>query len=228
MSAARRVTGRFEVAGRPASWIRDGTLKGRPLAVVAHGAGAPMTSDFMEVVAEGLTARGLAVARFHFPYMEQHVREGRRLPPNPAHLLISTWRAMLDATRRWRTRGPLVLMGKSLGGRMASMLLAEGGAPEARAAVYLGYPLHAPGRTDKLRAEHLPDVPVPQLFVQGSKDALCDLHRLAPVIHRIGPRAKLHVVEGADHSLVVKRSRPFEEAAGWLDAVADFAKEATR
>jgi predicted alpha/beta-hydrolase family hydrolase len=187
-----------------------------------------MTSDFMEVVARGLVTRDIAVVRFNFPYMEQHVREGRRMPPNPTHLLLSTWRAVLDLARKWRTHGPLVLMGKSLGGRMASMLLAEGGAPDARAAVYLGYPLHAPGRTDKLRDEHLPDVSVPQLFVQGSKDALCDMHSFLPVLRRIGPSAKLHVVEGADHSLIVKRSRPFSEADSWLDAVGDFVKEAVR
>jgi predicted alpha/beta-hydrolase family hydrolase len=227
MSPSGATGGLLDVGGRRASWLREGTLTGRPLVLLAHGAGAAMKSDFMTVTARGLVERGCAVARFQFPYMEQHVREGKRMPPNPAPVLIATWRAMLAKARQWRTRGPLILMGKSLGGRMASMFLAEGDVPEARGVVYLGYPLHPPGKPDQLRSDHLPDVPVPQLFVQGSKDALCDLRRLAPVLARIGPAARLTVVEGGDHSLVVKKTRPLEGTEVWLDEVRAFIREVT-
>jgi predicted alpha/beta-hydrolase family hydrolase len=129
---------------------------------------------------------------------------------------------MLDIAARWRNRGPIVLAGKSMGGRMASMLLAEGRAPEAVGAIYFGYPLHPPGRPEKLRADHLPDVPVPQLFLSGTKDPLCDLALLKSVLKRLGRRAKLVAIEGGDHSLAKKRSDPLGGSEVWLDAAAEF------
>jgi len=221
-----RVSGVLSVGDREAGWVRDGPLDGRPLVVVGHGAGAPLTTPFMEAVAEGLVARGLAAVRFHFPYMEKRVREGKkRAAPDRQPVLLATWRAMLDERGGWDGAGPLVLAGKSLGGRMASMLLAEEPETDARGVVYLGYPLHPPGKTDKLRSEHLPDIRVPQLFVQGSRDSLCDLQLLGPVLERIGPSARLHVVQGGDHSLAPRRSAPLEGADVWLDVVARFVKE---
>jgi predicted alpha/beta-hydrolase family hydrolase len=157
--------------------------------------------------------------------MERRVREGTRRPPDRAPRLLAAWRSMIDVARRWRRRGPIVLAGKSMGGRMASMLLAEGRAPEAVGGVWFGYPLHPPGRPEKLRADHLPDVPVPQLFLSGTKDPLCDLSLLRPVLRRIGGAARLVTVEGGDHSLAVKRSAPLLGSDSWLDAAADFVRE---
>jgi predicted alpha/beta-hydrolase family hydrolase len=222
---ARAATGEFLVHDLPCSWVRDGTLAGRPLVLLAHGAGAPLDSTFMAGTADGLVGRGLCVARFHFPYMERRVREGTRRPPDRAPRLIATWRAMIDVARRWRNRGPIVVAGKSMGGRMASMLLAAGDAPEAVGAVWFGYPLHPPGKPEKLRADHLPDVPVPQLFLSGTKDPLCDLSLLRHVLRRIGASARLETVEGGDHSLAVKRSAPVSGSAAWLDAAAEFVHE---
>ena len=104
---------------------------------------------------------------------------------------------------------------------MASMLLAEGGAPEVVSAVYLGYPLHPPGRPEKLRAEHLAQVSVPQLFVQGEKDDLCQPAKLRAVLAKI-PSAKHLEIAGADHSLARSRKTPFEGSERWLDEVASF------
>lgn len=209
--------GEIEVEGRPVGFVREGPTGGRPLVVLAHGSSAPMTHPFLETVASGLVARGLTVARFHFPYMERRVREGVRRPPDRTELLLATWRAMLARAARWRSAGPLFLAGKSLGGRMASMVLAAGEAPAARGAIYLGYPLHPAGKPERLRDAHLPRVTVPQLFVSGTRDPLCDLDLLRPVLDRIGPSARLRLVEGADHSLA--------GSAGWLDAVAEFVRE---
>src|SRR5690606_18290536 len=117
------------------TWVRDGAIPKRPLVLLAHGAGAPYTSPFMVAVARGLAARGLCVVRFHFPYMEAAQRAGTTKPPDPEKRLLATWRAMIDRALALRGHGPLVLAGKSMGGRMASLLLAEGGAPEARGAV---------------------------------------------------------------------------------------------
>lgn len=220
------MTDSFEVEGRPVSWVRDGALRGRPLVVLAHGAGAPYTHPFMVRAAEGLAARGCCVVRFHFPYMEAAQREGRRRGPDPQRRLLATWRAMLDRAVALRGRGPLVIGGKSMGGRMASMLLAAGDAPEAVGAVYLGYPLHPPGKPEKLRAAHLGDVPVPQLFVQGARDKLCDPARLRPVLR--GLRDVEHLeLEGADHSLARSRKAPLADADVWLDAVAAFVERVT-
>ncbi|WP_127130998.1 alpha/beta family hydrolase [Georgenia sp. SYP-B2076] len=214
----------LEVDGRPVSWRRDGALAGRPLLVLAHGAGAPYTSPFMELAAQGLVGRGLCVVRFHFPSMEEAQRTGRRRPPDPAARMLTTWRAMVDCALAMRRHGPLVIGGKSMGGRMASMLLAQGRAPETVGAVYLGYPLHPAGRPEKLRAVHLADVPVPQLFVQGEKDPLCRPALLRAAL--AGVRGARHLeIPGADHSLARSRKDPAAGADEWLDAVAAFVHE---
>lgn len=222
MTAALR--GGFEVAGRPVGFLREGDLDGRPLVFLAHGAGAPWTSEFLQSAAEGLLARGLAVVRFHFPYMEEAVRSGRRLPPDRAPLLLDTWREMLQQAAQWSTKEPWVMAGKSLGARMASMLLAQQSQPRVRAAVYLGYPLHPAGDPRKLRSAHLAAVRVPQLFVSGSRDALCDLELLRPLVTGLSG-ATLEVVDGGDHSLAVRRAPAAEVRSAWLDRVAAFVTE---
>jgi len=211
---------------RRTRWIRRGALDGRPLVVLAHGAGAPMTSPFMEHVTAALVERGLAVARFDFPYMERARLEGRRRPPDASAVLLATWRTMLEAIPRWRgAPGPRVVGGKSLGGRMASMELAQGTPPDVVGAVYLGYPLHPAGRPERLRVAHLAEVAVEQLFVAGSRDGLATLATLRREVERLGPRARLHVVEGGDHSLARSRREPFAGSDAWLDAVAAFVRE---
>jgi predicted alpha/beta-hydrolase family hydrolase len=212
--------GELDVGGRPVGWRRDGAGDG--LVLFAHGAGAPLTSSFMAAVTAGLVQRGVSVCRFHFPYMEQRARGGRGGPPDRQPVLLATWQAVLERARGWPGGDRPVLAGKSLGGRMASVLLANGGAPGARGAVYLGYPLHPPRRTERLRAAHLRDVPVPQLFVSGTKDPLCDLRLLRRALEPLGDRARLVVVDGGDHSLAPSRREPLRGADAWLDAVRDF------
>ncbi len=217
--------GRLDVDARPTRWARAGVMDGRPIVLLSHGAGAGMDSTFQVAAAAGLVERGLVVARFDFPYMEQARVQDKRRPPDRQPVLLATWRAMLAAARRWKPGAPLVMAGKSMGGRVASLVLAgEDGPPpeDVVAAVYLGYPLHPAGRPERLRDAHLPAVAVPQLFVQGSRDALCDPALLAPVLKRLGGRARHHAVEGGDHSLALRRSAPLLGSEGWLDAVAAF------
>ena len=228
MGARRR--GRLHVDGRRADWLRDGALDGRPLLILAHGAGAGCESAPLEDAAQQLVARGLAVARFQFPYMQAARDSGRRRPPDRAAVLLATWSAMLAAARRWRGVERLVLGGRSMCGRMASLLLADGGAPAATGAVYLGYPLSPAGKPHVERAEHLPSVPVPQLFVSGDRDALADLSRLRRVLGAIrrargAGAARLHVVPGGDHGLAVRGPGAAGRHAAWLDAVAAFVHE---
>lgn len=216
----------FEVEGREARWERTGVMRGRPMYVFAHGAGAPMTSPFMDHVTEGLVERDVCVVRFHFPYMEQMVASDRRRGPDGKKVLLATWRGVLDEIGKMRDHGPIVIGGKSMGGRYASMLAARGDAPEACGLVYLGYPLHAAGKPDKMRSEHLPEVALPQLFVQGTKDPLCDLRRLRRVLKRV-PDARLVTVRGGDHSLAPSRKDPFARSDSWLDEIAEFIRDVT-
>ena len=175
--------------------------------VLAHGAGAPHTHPFMTAFARGLAGRGIDVVTFNFPYMER----GRRLP-DPAGRLEAAYRAVLHATReRLDRRGhpspQLMIGGKSMGGRIASQTVAAdvraGRDPGVAGLVLLGYPLHPPGRPDKLRAAHLPTIAAPMLFVQGSRDAFGRPDELRPVLAECAD-AELVVVEGGDHSFKVR------------------------
>jgi hypothetical protein len=213
--------GTFTAAGVEIRWLRDGDPS-MPIYLFAHGAGAPCTHPFMDETAVALRDRGLCVVRWNFPYMERNQREGRRRAPDRAPVLLETLRAVVATVCTWVPAPRLVLGGKSMGGRMASMLLAEDPPPAALAAVYLGYPLRAAGRPDRERAAHLSKVPVPQLFVTGSRDPLCSLDRLREVLAPLGARARLHVVEGGDHSLGVRGTAAASERSAWLDAIAVF------
>jgi uncharacterized protein len=164
--------------------------------VLGHGAGSGMASPFMAGIAGALVEQRLAVARFDFPYMHA----GRKAP-DAAPALVETWRLARAAVGE-RTGGlPLVAGGKSLGGRIASMAVAEG--MPAAALVFLGYPLHPPGRPEKLRRDHLGEIAVPMLFLQGSRDPFARTDLLAQTVAGLGQRATLVEVEGGDHSFRV-------------------------
>jgi uncharacterized protein len=185
----------FETPRGPTAGVIDRPDGAAAVVVLGHGAGSGMRSPFMAGIARGLVEQGLAVARFDFPYMHA----GRKAP-DPAPALIETWRLARAAVGE-RVPLPLVAGGKSLGGRIASMAVAEGMAVEAL--VFLGYPLHPPGRPEKLRREHLEHVSVPMLFLQGSRDAFAQPDLLAETLGRLGPRARLVEVDGGDHSFRV-------------------------
>lgn len=139
-------------------------------------------------------------------------------------MLVATIAALLGEVERWplAAHTPRVLAGKSMGGRMASLLLAEATPPGVCAAVYFGYPLSSAGKPSVSRAAHLERVRVPQLFVSGSKDSLCNLHALKTALAPLGEQAQLHVVEGGDHSLATSRREPLRGLDAWLDATATF------
>ena len=166
--------------------------------VVAHGAGTAMDHPFLVAFADGLAARGVATARFNFPYTERGDRA-----PDRAPVLEACYRAVLDAVRADPAlAGRLVIGGKSIGGRMASHLAASG--DDVDGLLFLGYPLHPAGRPQQLRAAHLPRIAAPMLFLTGTRDALCPLETLRPILAGL-PRATLHVVEDADHSFAVRK-----------------------
>ncbi len=212
-----------ESVGR-ASALLVRPARARWLYVLAHGAGAGMRHPFLEAVARALAHREVATFRYQFPYMER--RDGR---PNPPGVLEATVRAAVRAAASAAPGLSLVAGGKSLGGRMTSSAAARHPLDGVQGLVFLGFPLHPPKRPASERAQHLDAVSVPMLFLQGTRDDLADLSLLEPVCRRLGPRATLHVVEGADHSFrVLKRSgrtdtQVLDElvgaVAGWLSAL---------
>lgn len=189
------------------------------LLVFAHGAGAGQTHPFLVATAQGLATRGVDVVTFDFPYM--HV--GRRPPDRPG-VLEACFRQVVE----WARAHPslqaraLFIGGKSMGGRMATHLGAQG-LPGARGIVVLGYPLHPPGIPSRLRTAHLPAVTVPCLVVQGERDAFGTPAELGPVLAAMPKGATLHAVPGADHSLASRLERGpgppdsvLDVMAGWM------------
>ena len=190
--------------------------------VLGHGAGADQLSGFMRMAATGLAARGFDVMTFNFLYKEQ----GRSIP-DPKARLESCYQAVIKTalTHRKLKKNRLVIGGKSMGGRIASQVAAA--QPDGIAGlVFLGYPLHPPGRPDKLRDEHLKDMRAPMLFVQGERDAFGTAEEIRAVIKRLRLPAKIHEIKSGDHSFKVPKSLGvpqqnvyeviMDEVAGWL------------
>jgi hypothetical protein len=166
--------------------------------VLAHGAGAGMTHPFMSAVAHGLAERGIATLRYQFPYMERGAKR-----PDAPRLAQATVRAAVTAASRILPDAPLFAGGKSFGGRMTSQAQAASPLPGVRGLVFIGFPLHPPGRPSDERARHLFEVHVPMLFLQGARDDFADLRLLEPLIGRLGARATLVLFPAADHSFHV-------------------------
>ena len=168
------------------------------LLVLAHGAGAGQHHPFMVATARGLSDRGVDVVTFDFRY----VAERRRIPDRAA-VLEQRFRKVIDAARAWSHARRLFIGGKSMGGRIATHLGAQG-LDDLQGIVALGYPLHPPGKPDQLRIAHLPSITVPLLVVQGERDAFGTPQELRPHLDTMHSPVTLHVVPGADHSLAVK------------------------
>jgi hypothetical protein len=170
--------------------------------ILGHGAGTGQLSGFMVKFATELAARGIDAVTFNFFYAE-HGRGG----PDPNDKLETCYRAVIETIRAHKKlgRNRLAIGGKSMGGRIASQLAAVG-AGELAGLVFLGYPLHPPGKPEKLRSKHLPDIKAPMLFIQGSRDAFGTADELRAVFKQLKVHADLFVIEGGDHSFKVPKS----------------------
>ena len=196
----------------------------RALYVLAHGAGAGMAHRSMSAIAEGMAERGIGTLRYQFPYME---KGGKRPdPPNVAHLAVRA--AVAEAARR-APGLPLYAGGRSFGGRMTSQAQALAPLPGVRGLIFFAFPLHPAGKPTDERAEHLGDVEIPMLFLQGTRDDLATLDLLQPVVQRLDPRATLALLDGADHSFHVQArsgrtdkevmTEVLDIAADWIERV---------
>lgn len=186
----------------------------RTCLILAHGAGAPMDSPFMETMAGLLAKGGVDVLRFEFPYMAQRRIDGRKRPPNPQARLLEKWREVY-ALARTQVPGRLAIGGKSMGGRMASLLANELGAD---ALVCLGYPFYAAGKPEKPRVEHLADLQVPTLIIQGERDALGN--RTAVEGYTLAPAVEVYWMAAADHDFKPLKASGFTQEQH-LEAAAD-------
>ncbi len=193
--------------------------------VLAHGAGAGMTHPFLASVANGLAERGIGTLRYQFPYMEQ--RSKRPDTPKVAHAAVRA--AVLEAARLL-PKLPLFAGGKSFGGRMTSQAQAASQLLGVRGLIFLGFPLHPPGKPSDERAKHLFDVQIPMLFLQGTRDDFADLQLLEPLCKQLAPRATLKLFKDADHSFRVPARSGHTDSEvrhQMLDMVAEWIKGIT-
>ena len=196
-------------------WLWNGAVQGAGWTLIlAHGAGAPMDSQWMAEMAERLAVRGVNVLRFEFPYMAQRRRDGGKRPPNPQPVLLQCWREVFSEVRR-HVAGPIAIGGKSMGGRMASLLADELGAD---ALVCLGYPFYAAGKPEKPRVAHLAHVKTPTLIVQGERDALGN--RETVEAYTLSSAIEVHWLVAGDHDLKPLKASGYSHAQH-LEAAAD-------
>jgi hypothetical protein len=187
--------------------------------VLGHGAGGGQSSHFMVLAAEQMAARGVTTATFDFPYVIE-----RRKVPDKAPVLEASWRGAIETARAHDAfRGlPLFIGGKSMGGRIASHVAASH-AEGIRGLVFFGYPLHPPGRPDQRRDAHLPDVRVPMLFIQGTRDPFGSAGDIRELLPRLTSRASVHDVVDGDHSFKVRVSIAVRSQSAVFDEIFDAA-----
>jgi predicted alpha/beta-hydrolase family hydrolase len=219
MDSTRNVT--IEIDGGTAVsglWLMPPSA--RACLVLAHGAGAGMAHRSMTALAEGLAERRVATLRYQFPYMER----GSNRPDSPA-VAHAAVRAAAAEAARLAGGLPLFAGGRSFGGRMTSQAQALAPLPEVRGLVFFAFPLHPAGKPSTARAEHLSDIAIPMLFLQGSRDALAALDLLEPVVAGLGARARLVLAQDADHAFHVPAKTGRKDAAvlaELLDAAASW------
>jgi predicted alpha/beta-hydrolase family hydrolase len=188
------------------------------LLVLAHGAGAGHRHPFMIAFGQGLASAGIDVMTFNFPYMEQ-----KRRMPDKAPVLEAHFREVIAAVRRGDLKSRrLFIGGKSMGGRMATHLAAQGKPEDLAGVIALGYPLHPPGKPEQPRTAHLPSITDPVLIIQGENDVFGTPSELEPVIATMKAPVSLHVIPGGDHSFKVRGRKSEDVYPPLFEVIADF------
>lgn len=193
-----------EKLGKISYQINDTPIASAVL-ILAHGAGAGMDHPFMEWLAQKICEKGVSVIRFNFPYKEM----GKKAPGSPKDAIL-TWSGMIRETQKLFHDKKLFISGKSYGGRMASHLLAANHELGVDGIIYFGFPLHAPGKEGMERADHLKDIKVPQLFIQGTRDQLANISLMKQVVSSL-TLSKMKEIEAGDHSFKTPKSVASQE-----------------
>jgi predicted alpha/beta-hydrolase family hydrolase len=191
----------------------DGPKDAQQTIVLAHGAGAGMDTPFMNAFATGLAGRGLRIARFEFPYMAGYRKTGKRKPPDREPVLRETWMRVVDMLGGAR----LIMGGKSMGGRIASMIADEAG---VEGLVCLGYPFHPVGKPTNLRIEHLKNITTPTLILQGERDPFGSRDEVAT--YRLSSAIRVQWIEDGDHSLKPRKTSGRTQQQNWEAALEEF------
>ena len=200
-------------------FLIDGDANAATTVVLAHGAGAPMDTPFMEAFARGLGAAGLCVVRFEFPFMRARRGGGKRKPPDRAPALLEAWRSVIAEIG---DPGTLVIGGKSMGGRMASMVADDAG---VKGVACLGYPFHPSGKPERTRTGHLESLRTPTLIVQGARDRLGKPEEVAG--YALSKSIRVHWLEAGDHDFKPTKASGRTLEQNWQEgiaAVADFVR----
>ncbi len=195
-------------------YLTDGPSNAPMTIALAHGAGAPMDSDWMNAMTDALVGHGLRVVRFEFPYMVERRESGKKRPPNPQRVLLETWRAVIEDLGA----DNLIIGGKSMGGRMASLIADE---MQVRGLVCLGYPFHPPGRPEKLRTEHLSELKTPTLICQGERDTFGTKDEV-PGYH-LSQAIRVFWLPDGDHGLKPRKKSGLTEAENIAAAASEIA-----
>jgi uncharacterized protein len=191
-------------------FLFDGPKTAKLTLILAHGAGAAMDSPFMETMAKGLAKAGIRVARFEFPYMTERRKSGKKSPPDSANTLLNTFRAAAEAMNG----KPFAIGGKSMGGRIASMVADEVG---AEALICLGYPFHPPGKPNAARTEHLAALKTPTLILQGTRDPFGGRDEVKAL--NLSKKIKVYFLEDGEHSFKPRKVSGRTEAQNLDEAV---------
>jgi hypothetical protein len=214
-----RMTSNDRPSDPSGTFLVDGEADAATTVVLAHGAGAPMDTPFMDAFARGLATTGLRVVRFEFPFMRARRSEGKRKPPDRARVLLEAWRSVIAALG---DPGTLVIGGKSMGGRMAGMVADEAG---VKGVACLGYPFHPSGKPERTRTGHLETMRTPTLIVQGTRDSLGKPEEVAG--YALSKAIRLHWLEAGDHDFKPTKASGRTLEQNWQEgiaAVAEFVK----
>jgi uncharacterized protein len=206
------VTSTLKVPAGEIPILFEGPPSAATTIVIAHGAGAGMDHVFMDHMAAGLVELGHQVVRFNFHYLTAGKKAPDRQP-----ILEETYKAVAGHVRT-KAKDKLILGGKSMGGRISSNIAASGTAADGL--VFFGYPLHPPGRPDRIRDAHLLDIKCPMLFIEGTRDPFCPLDTLDGVLKKVSASTKVHVIDDGDHSFKVRKSSGRSTEEAWDEAVA--------
>lgn len=192
-------------------WLKNTPEQAFARLLLAHGAGAPMNSDFMNTMAEGLCDRGIDVWRFEFPYMAERRKTGKKRPPDRQPVLLGSWQDAIDGAEG---KLPLLIGGKSMGGRMASL---ASQAPAVDGLVCLGYPFHPPGKPEQTRLEPLQNLTVPALMVQGTRDPLGRKEEVAD--YDLPPSLDWLWLEDGDHDFKPRVKSGYRQIDHWQSTI---------